>query len=104
MNRVNEQFRTDFMGRSIFETHPGHLLLRVNLVILGGCREIQVPLAISSAYSHPVYFVLARSTIQTVNKKYIYLYRRSISFLSRLATANARSPRGNFLQFVTVID
>jgi len=45
-------------------THPGDLLLGVDLVILRGRREVQVALAISS-YTHSVYLVLAGSTIQT---------------------------------------
>jgi len=46
-------------------THPGDLLLGVDLVILRGRREVQVALAISSSYTHSVYLVLAGSTIQT---------------------------------------
>lgn len=50
-------------------THPGDLLLGVNLVILRGRREVQVALAITSSYTHSVYLVLAGSTIQTKRKR-----------------------------------
>lgn len=50
-------------------THPGDLLLSVNLVILRGRGEVQVALAISSSYAHAVYLVLAGATIQTEKKR-----------------------------------
>lgn len=46
-------------------THPGDLLLRINLIILRGRGEVQVALAISSSYAHAVYLVLAGATFQT---------------------------------------
>lgn len=50
-------------------THPGDLLLGINLVILRGRGEVQVALAISSSYAHAVYLVLAGATIQTEKKE-----------------------------------
>lgn len=50
-------------------THPGDLLLSINLVIFRGRGEVQVALAISSSYAHAVYLVLAGATIQTEKKR-----------------------------------
>lgn len=66
---------------SVAKTYPGNFLLRVNLVVLRGRSKVQVPFAISTAYSHPVYLVLARSSIQTENRKKL-LYRLPLSILN----------------------
>lgn len=61
------------------KTYPRNFLLRINLVVLRGRSKVQVPFAISAAYSHPVYLVFARSSVQTENRKKVYAYTDCLS-------------------------
>lgn len=61
------------------KTYPRNFLLRINLVVLRGRSKVQVPFAISAAYSHPVYLVFARSSVQTENRKKVYAYNDCLS-------------------------
>lgn len=68
----------------VAKTYPRNFLLRINLVVLRGRGKVQVPFAISTAYPHPVYLVFARSSVQTENRKQVYLYTDCLSLYSQL--------------------
>lgn len=63
VHAISSSFLYDPVRRRIL---PGDLLLRVNFIVLGSRREIQVTLAVSGADTHSVDLVLAGSPVQTL--------------------------------------
>lgn len=81
------------------KTYPRNFLLRINLVVLRGRSKVQVPFAISAAYSHPVYLVFARSSVQTENRKKVYAYTDCLSL--SLSLLNPADPNDFVISTIT---